>query len=348
MFQTRVTIPTLVRIKAGTLTRVGVYLSRFEHRQVAVFQSLNLAEDLVGSFDAGLRDEGIEVAGRYSIVEASFEQAVAHFRTLPKNISAVVGLGGGRALDVAKYVAFLAKRPYFSVPTSLSNDGFSSPLSSLTFEGRRRSLSASMPFGVVVDTQVCQHAPRSLTLSGIGDLTAKVTAIHDWRLAFHHANEPIDDFSVLLTSGAVQSFLSRPKLDEEGIRTLATSLLLCGVAMEICGSSRPASGSEHLISHALDALCNPPRLHGLQVGVATYLMSLVQNNRSEEIAQLFEVTGFWDEVAASPFRADLWAQAIHLAPTMKDKFYTVFSTRDLEPELRAIMETDERLRRCVC
>lgn len=347
MLQTRVTIPTLVRIKPGALGRAGIYLTRARHRRVVVFQGSHLTDEPRALFDNGLANEQIDVARRAVVTESSFEQAVAHFQAFPREVTAVVGVGGGRALDVAKYVAFLARLPYFAFPTSLSNDGFSSPLSSLTVDGRRRTLSAAMPYGVVVDTQVCQHSPKSLTLSGVGDLAAKITAIHDWKLAYHNAGEPIDDFSVLLATGAVQAILSCPQLDAEGVRTLATSLLWCGIAMEICGNSRPASGSEHLISHALDSLSNPPRLHGLQVGVATYLMSLVQNNRSEAIAKLFQVTGFWDEVMATPFSRSLWFEAIRLAPTMKHKFYTIFSTRDLTSELYAAIERDPWLRRCL-
>ena len=91
------------------------------------------------------------------------------FTCLPQKVKAIVGLGGGKALDVAKYVAFLVRLPYYAVPTSLSNDGFSSPQSSLTIVGRRRSLAAALPFGVVVDLDVCRDAPRPLWLSGVGD-----------------------------------------------------------------------------------------------------------------------------------------------------------------------------------
>src|SRR5262249_6372621 len=175
-----------------------------------------------------------------------------------------VGLGGGKALDLAKYVAFLAKLPYFAAPTSLSNDGFASPQSSLTVGGKRKSLAAAMPFAVVVDTEVCQGAPKYLTLSGVGDLVAKFTAIEDWKLAFRHAHEPIDDFAALLSDGSVHAFLARPVLDEEGIRLLGTSLLFNGIAMEVCGSSRPASGSDKLISHDLGEITANQQLHGVQ------------------------------------------------------------------------------------
>ena len=106
---------------------------------------------------------------------------------------------------------------------------------------------------------------------------------------------------------------------------LGTGVLFNGIAMEICGSSRPASGSEHLISHALDAISKRPRLHGLQVGVATYLVSRVQKNQSERIADLFDHVGFWSEIRSDPFSRLEWREALHLALTIKEDFYTILS-----------------------
>ena len=97
----------------------------------------------------------------------------------------MIGVGGGKALDVAKYIAFLLRLPYLSLPTSLSNDGFCSPQSSLTVENRRRTVPSAMPFGVVLDTAVSLNAPESLWHSGVGDLVSKFTAITDWKMAFH-------------------------------------------------------------------------------------------------------------------------------------------------------------------
>lgn len=343
---TRIAIPTLVRIKPGALERMGIYLSRAGHRRVLVFQSEGLLPELTESLAKGMTESGVEAVEFANVADNSFEVAIRHFTNLPRAASAIVGLGGGKALDVAKYVAFLAKLPYFAVPTSLSNDGFSSPQSSLTMEGTRRSLAAGMPFGVVVDTSVCAHAPPILSLSGVGDLVAKFTAIQDWKLAFHHAGEPVDDFAALLSDGSVRAFLARPVLDEEGIRMLATSLMFNGIAMEVCGSSRPASGSEHLISHALDELSARPRLHGLQVGVATYLVSLLQGHLSDVIARLFEKTGFWDTVAKDPFSKVEWLAAVRRAPTIKEGFFTVLSTRDVLPAVAEALNSDPWLRRC--
>jgi glycerol-1-phosphate dehydrogenase [NAD(P)+] len=232
------------------------------------------------------------------------------------------------------------------VPTSLSNDGFCSPQSSLTLEGRRKSLPSAMPFGVVIDTEVCLAAPDILWHAGVGDLVAKLTAVADWKLAFHAVGTLVDDFAALLSDASVFQFIARPTHDLEGVRLLGTALMLNGIAMAVCGSSRPASGSEHLISHALDSLSERPRMHGLQVGVATYLISLLQKQNSTTIADLFSKTGFWRTVAADPFRRDEWLEAIRRAPSIKQDFYTVLSSRDCLPEAEAYLHNDPHLRAC--
>jgi len=128
---------------------------------------------------------------------------------------------------------------------------------------------------------------------------------------------------------------------------LGTALMLNGIAMEICGSSRPASGSEHLISHALDAASARPRLHGLQVGLASYIISRLQGgSQTESLARLFEATGFFAAVRADPFSRREWQEAVKLAPTIKDDFFTVLSLRDCLGEVRAIMDDDPRLAGC--
>ena len=343
---TQIAIPTLVRVKDGALDRVGIYLSRSRHRKAAVVLSRGIVSSLPQRLARSLQDNSIETVAWTEVQENDVETATRAFIDLPVDVSAVIGMGGGKALDVAKYIAFLGRFPYYAVPTSLSNDGFCSSRSSLTIRGSRRSLPAAQPFGVVIDTAVCRDAPRILTLSGIGDLVAKFTAIWDWKLSFHATGELVDDFSAILSDGSVHAYLSHPALDLEGIRLLATALLLNGIAMEICGSSRPASGSEHLISHTLDSLSKRPRLHGLQVGVASYLVSILQQENTEIIAALFEATGFWKVIEADPFLRAEWMQAISMAPSVRPGYYTVLSTRNVLPEVDQLLQHDARLRRC--
>jgi glycerol-1-phosphate dehydrogenase [NAD(P)+] len=198
-----------------------------------------------------------------------------------------------------------------------------------------------------VDVEICGRAPAPLWHSGVGDLTAKLTAVFDWKLAFHARGTPVNDLAALLSDATVFQFLASPTQDENGIRLLATALMLNGVSMEIAGSSRPASGSEHLISHALDTLNARPALHGLQTGTAAYIVSRVQKNtQHERIAQLFRQTGFWESVRRNPFSRDEWRRAVELAPCIKEDFYTVLSERDWWPVIDRMISEDPELRTC--
>ncbi len=341
--QRQINIPTLVRVKPGALDRMGIYATRYGLERVAVIQSQDLPSSIVDRFNGSLEEHGVQILLQQTCRDAAMEQAQALFADLPARTQAVIGLGGGKALDMGKYVAFLAGLPYLSVPTSLSNDGFCSPQSSLTVAGRRRSLPSRMPFGVVIDTDVTLAAPIVLWWSGVGDLVAKITAVRDWKLAFHARGTLVDDFAALLSDATVSQFMARPHRDREGERLLGTALMLNGVAMEICGSSRPASGSEHLISHALDVSSRTPRLHGLHVGVATYLVSHLQGNGTQEIARLFDQTRFLDAFRDRPLSRAEWIHAVRLAPGLKDDFHTVLSERDCLPEVEHLLTHDPLL-----
>src|SRR5262249_16255448 len=149
---TQIAIPTLVRVKEGALDRLGIYLARGDHGKVAVLLSKGLVAPLPERVTRSLKEQSIEPIACLEVAENDLESTARLFADLPKGVSAVVGVGGGKALDVAKYVAFLSRLAYYAVPTSLSNDGFCSPQSSLTIRGKRRSLPAALPFGVVIDT----------------------------------------------------------------------------------------------------------------------------------------------------------------------------------------------------
>lgn len=343
---TQISIPTLVRVKVGVLDRVGMYLERQHCRAVAVLVSERLLPQLTERVAESLKLCGIKTVALVEVADNSVGAAARLFADLPGGIDAVVGLGGGKALDVAKYVAFLGRLPYYAIPTSLSNDGFCSPQSSLIISGKRRSLPAALPFGILIDTGVCLEAPRILTLSGVGDLVSKFTAVRDWKLAFHATGETVNDFAALLSDGSIHAFLHHPEFDLDGMKLLATVLLMNGMAMEMCGSSRPASGSEHLISHALDALSARPRLHGLQVGVASYIVSILQGLNTERIAAVFDATGFWSTIAEDPFSRSEWLAAVQAAPGVKHNYYTILSSRDVLPEVVQILNDDSRLKPC--
>ncbi|MGA2091128.1 MAG: iron-containing alcohol dehydrogenase family protein [Endomicrobiales bacterium] len=341
---TAITIPTLVRIKQGALDRIGIYISRLHLQNVVVLFNTELDQVLIQRVDKSMNENGISVLQHIPVRSSSLEHAQEIFQSLPRNTNAIVAFGGGKALDVAKYVAFLGRLPYIASPTSLSNDGFCSPQSSLEYQGKRRSFPSAMPYGVVIDTLICLNAPQILWHSGIGDLVAKITAVHDWKLSSKKNGTQIDDFAALLSDATVFQLMAKPDHDIEGIRLLSTALMLNGISMEICGSSRPASGSEHLISHALDLISKRPRLHGLQVGIATYIVSQIQGQGTDRITQLFDATGFWKTIENDPFDRNEWIEACKAGPSVKPDYYTILSEKDSAEKFIQIINQDSRLR----
>jgi glycerol-1-phosphate dehydrogenase [NAD(P)+] len=119
-------------MKPGALSRMGLYLSRPNLRRIFLVQSHGLVPDFVGTLRKSAANAGVELLGQCEVTEASVETAVQLLGVLPRGTQAIVGLGGGKALDVGKYLASLSGPSYFAVPTSLSNDGFCSPQASLT------------------------------------------------------------------------------------------------------------------------------------------------------------------------------------------------------------------------
>lgn len=341
----QIRVPGLVRIKPGALSRLGIYLQREQLCKVLVLAS-PLPEAIDQLARVALQEQNITIADWVYIEDNSFERAVRIFADVSQKSDAVIGIGGGKALDSAKYIAFLAGLPYLAVPTSLSNDGFCSPQSSLTLAGKRRSLAAALPHGVIVDTSVCLSAPKLLWLSGVGDLVAKLSAVFDWKLAFHHQGEQVNDLAALLSDASVYQFMSKPSRDAQGTALLATALMLNGIAMEICGSSRPASGSEHLVSHALDRLSTRPRLHGLQVGLASWIVTRLQGRSTTMLDILFRETGFWQAIWDDPFSRTEWLEAVRQAPGIKENFFTVLSLRDCLPEVERMLREDPILSPC--
>src|SRR5215471_12463487 len=347
MKNAQMNVPCLVRIKPGALQRLGLYLARSSLAPVALFHSEGLLQTILDVARQSLRDHGIAAALVHEVREASVEEAVHLLGAVPSSCRVLIGVCGGKALDVATYAASLAGLPYFAVPTSLSNDGFCSPQASLILEGKRRSLPTGLPEAVVVDLAVCQRAPQTLWHSGVGDLCSKFTAVSDWRLAYDRRRVPVNDLAALMSDASVFQFMANPVPDEQGIRLLATALMLNGVAMEIAGSSRPASGSEHLISHALDMTGARQRLHGLQTGTAAYLVSSLQSgSHHERIGELFARTGFWESVRKQPFSKEEWKTAVERAPSMKEDFYTILSETDAWPEFATMIAHDTALIGC--
>ena len=194
-------------------------------------------------------------------------------RALEHAADAIVAIGGGRCLDVAKLAAARAGITMIAVPTQLSHDGICSPVAVVpNAEGRSESIGAAAPSAVFVSVPTLLGAPGASVVAGVGDLLANPLALRDWALAADKGLEKIDqrawDLSVR-SFELIEPFLDRDLLRANGdpdlLHTLAEALILSGMSMICAGTSRPASGAEHEISHALDQRFGARALHGAQV-----------------------------------------------------------------------------------
>ena len=249
-------------------------------------------------------------------------------------------------IDAAKYISYLKKLPFISIPTSTSTDGFASSSASLLVNGKRNSVPAKMAAGIVVDTQVIKTAPVKFIYSGIGDMLSKITSLHDWLYEEQCGYTKIDDFAMMIAKKALNSFVRTPYsdiTDQLYLKELVDSLAMSGIANEIAGNSSPVSGSEHLISHALDKILDVPQLHGIQVGIATYIMSKVQNHRYERVDSVLEETGFYEYVKTLQMKKSDYIQAIELAPDIKPNRHTYLHEEKYRELAKQLVIEDPRL-----
>ena len=343
-----INIPNLLKIGAGVLDYTGDYLKELELTKVVILFGNGLIDMFGGRVMDSLKRADVEVLEYQEMDTVCIDDLISLAFSMPNKTQAVVGLGGGKVIDAAKYCGFLLNIPFISIPTSSSSDGFSSASASLIVEGRRKSVPAKLAYGIIVDTEVIKSAPDQFLYSGIGDMVAKITALYDWKYEGDNGYAEVNDFAMMIAKKAVNSFVRTPftSIKEDlFIKELLDSLAMSGIANEIAGSSAPTSGSEHLISHALDKMLEQPQLHGIQVGIATYLMSLVQDHRYKRVDTIFTQTGFWDYVATLQMKRSDFEQAIDMAPSVKPFRHTYLHDEAYREKAKELLKTDPKLRK---
>src|SRR5438067_1642093 len=191
-----------------------------------------------------------------------------------------IAVGAGVINDVTKYAAEMAGLPYVSVATAASMDGYAASGAAMLDGGFKRTLACAPPIAIVADLDVIAKAPARMAAWGYGDLAGKVIAGADWILADAVGEDPLDRNAFALVQDNVKEWLSRSDRiaahDIEALRGLVNGLLIAGFAMQAHGNSRPASGSEHQISHVWEmdgvSVDGEPAAHGACVGVGAVAM----------------------------------------------------------------------------
>lgn len=231
------------------------------------------------------------VSKEYQNIDNSFDQ----IKILKKEVSqsttdVILGVGGGKVLDTAKFLASKTKLPYFAVPTALSSDALASPISIIKDGSKTKAYPTDIPSGILIDYQLISKAGNKYIISGLGDIFSNLSAINDWDLAVNKKKAKPNNFARFLSEVSVNNILTQKMTFEDSsfIKTYINSIIMSGLAMNIAGSSRPCSGSEHLLAHAIEASLKAPTIsHGLLVGSLTPFCLHLQNQLSKKLKTAF-------------------------------------------------------------
>ncbi|AGN00211.1 NAD(P)-dependent glycerol-1-phosphate dehydrogenase [Salinarchaeum sp. Harcht-Bsk1] len=260
------------------------------------------AERIAADFAADGEDPVI-----VEVQEANFD-AIEHVIDRAREVEPgfLIGVGGGKPIDIAKMAAEEIDRGFVSVPTAASHDGIVSGRASVPDQGTRHSIAAEPPLAVVADTEILADAPWELTTAGCADIISNYTAVLDWRLARRLKNVSYSEYGAALSEMTAEILVDnadsvRPGL-EESAWVVVKALVSSGVAMSIAGSSRPASGAEHLFSHQLDRIAPGAALHGHQAGVGSIVTAYLH---AGERGMWSDIRNALDSIDAPTTAADL-------------------------------------------
>ena len=328
-----VATPLCVEVGSGAVARLAPLLtdrriSREGH--IALVVGPGLGSEVITAAEPGLSNAQVFQVDDGALSTAT--RLAASFRG--GSFDAVVGVGGGRTLDVAKHAATQVGLPMVSVATSLAHDGLASPVASLEGDGHKGSYGVQMPIAVIVDLDFVARSPIAMRRSGIGDALSNMSALADWRLASDVFGEEVDGLAAAFASTASEAVLGHDSSvdDPAFLATLADSLILSGLAMAVAGSSRPCSGGEHEIVHAIDRLFPATASHGELVGLATLFCTHLRDD-----APLFAQLGACLRRHGLPRRpaeiglSDVeFAAAVALAPSTRPDRFTILEQLEMD------------------
>ncbi|MHA6758697.1 iron-containing alcohol dehydrogenase family protein [Streptacidiphilus sp. PAMC 29251] len=327
--------PLVVDIRTGALNDLGTILA-----DQRISASGRLAVAVSAGSGAALRERlapQLPGADWYPVAGGTLDAAVTLADQMRAgHYDAVVGLGGGKILDAAKYAAARVGLPMVAVATNLAHDGICSPVSTLDNDAGRGSYGVPSPIGIIVDLEVIRQAPLRFVAAGIGDVVSNISACADWELSKRETGEQVDGLAIAMARSAGELMLRHPGTiaDDTLLIALAESLVLSGIAMNISGSTRPSSGGCHEISHALDILY-PTRSaqHGEQCGLgaafATYLRG--DTALAGQMADVLSRHHLPVTAAQIGFSDEEFVAAVHYAPQTRPGRFTILEHLDLDP-----------------
>jgi len=330
-------LPRNVIAGPGALESVGPICKSMRLKGRALIVTGNTTKRIAGDAVAeSLKNNGYDAD--FLVVENATMENVQKARTAAKDMKAdfLLGVGGGKAIDIAKLASSQLDLYFISVPTAASHDGIASSRASIIENGKSVSNQAEAPLCVIADTSIIMKSPYKLLAAGCGDIISNYTAVLDWRLGARLRNVYISEYSAALSEMTARIILDsahliKPGL-EESVRLVVKALISSSVAMSIAGSSAPASGSEHKFSHMLDQIAPRPALHGEQCGVGTIMMLYLHGGDWQNIRNALKAIGAPTTSKELGIDDKYIIEALMKAHKIRPERYTILGDKDLPYE----------------
>ena len=329
----QVEIPRLLHVGAGCLSAVADLLADhdFDLGCVLVGSGPGPSRTFAEGVLADLRGHCVRVLHMPNLHGRLDEAAATAGRIIEDGVTTALAVGGGRVIDSVKLAAARTGVDFVSIPTAVSHDGISSPVASLVGRnGTRCSHAARMPCGIVVDVCAIGSAPPATIRAGAADLLSNLTACLDWRLAGSKGCEHYDAYAAMIAETAARPILDLQELASPASHeVVAQGLLLSGLAMAAAGSSRPCSGAEHLISHALDVQLGPrAALHGEQVALGCLIaVAAYDSAQTPDLLPTFTRLGLPTAPEDLGMSREELVDAVLAAPAVRRDRWTILSDR---------------------
>ena len=319
-------LPRLIVVGEKNINDIGSFLKSLKNiKKVSLVSGNNVKKIVQSKIESSLSASKIQMV--WHLAKTNDKKSIQQIeQNVGKSKSElIVGVGGGRSVDIAKIIGFNLDLPFVSIPTSASHDGIASPFVSIK-GNKPHSLVATAPLGVFVDVDIIKKAPKKLLASGCGDLIAKITAVRDWQLGRDKTGEYYGRYSAdlaLMSAKILMEHSSRFSKKGLDVREVVEALISAGVASCIAGSSRPCSGAEHLFSHAVDKLEPGIGLHGEKCGIGAIMIAKLQGQDWKKIVKTLKSVGAPTTAKEIGLKSEVLAKALTIAQSLRPERYTI-------------------------
>jgi glycerol-1-phosphate dehydrogenase [NAD(P)+] len=328
-----------VRFGSGSLRGIGKEIGKF------VVMTMGIPWE-VSQNQIGADPEDIIFVD--SVEKEVLDQTIAQ---LPL-CDSVMGIGGGKAIDAAKYMSWKRGIRLISVPTVISVDAFVTPAAGVRENHEVIYIGEASPDPLIIDYDIIRTAPRSLNIAGIGDLLSMHTATFDWEIAeqvgqsgYSFSQQDIRKARKILAD-LFQNLQEIRQVTDQGIRSIVEGYMRMNTICLPAGHYRVEEGSEHFLFYELEERLKRPFIHGHIVGLGIYLMSRLQNNQADEITHIMdEVRLAYHPVGMEIQRSDLIESLKNLRSFVSKRdnlWYTIINKAEITDDW--ITEAISRLR----